>query len=285
MFSEHLQPGNIYPGFILFVWKGCKYFVLPDAIADMSLILTARYTWWCCLCACLSCCLCACRRFEITHFNVPPWIYRSLVYSLCDFFRKAKLLFILLFHITQISPNIFRQFHVSKRRHVTSERLKSPATQDFRWLSVVIDNDWKTSVNLLVTISPVPGQVLLRVLGWLLICSSYGSTLSGLPLTHSLHSGTGSVGIVQEVNIWYTLTWMEKVSHWLLVALLLSAAGPHWMGHLLLRSLYEHGLNLIKPWICDHIPSKMWDGITYPFPNFNGVTVEGNGSVISSHVW
>ena len=25
----------------------------------------------------------------------------------------------------------------------------------------------------------------------------------------------------------------------------------------------------------DHIPSKVWDEITYPFPNFNGRTVEG----------
>ena len=159
-------------------------------------------------------------------------------------------------------PDIFRQFHVSKRRHVTSERLKSLKVFDCcLWLSITIE---KWFVNHLVTGSPVPGQVLLRVLGWLLICSSYGSTLSGLPLTHSLHIGTGSVGIVQEVNIWYTLTWMEKDSHWLLVALLLSAAGPHWMGHSLLRSLYEHGLNLIKPWISDHMPSKMWDGIIYP---------------------
>ena len=33
-------------------------------------------------------------------------------------------------------------------------------------------------------------------------------------------------------------------------------------------------LTLIPPWISDHIPSKVWVEITYPFPNFNGTTVE-----------
>ena len=32
---------------------------------------------------------------------------------------------------------------------------------------------------------------------------------------------------------------------------------------------YKHGLNLITPWIRNHIPSKALDEITYPFPNFN----------------
>ena len=37
---------------------------------------------------------------------------------------------------------------------------------------------------------------------------------------------------------------------------------------------YEHGLTLIRTWICNHIHYKVWDEITYPFLNFNGVTVE-----------
>ena len=32
--------------------------------------------------------------------------------------------------------------------------------------------------------------------------------------------------------------------------------------------------NLIPVWICDYIHYKSWDEITYPFPNFNGATVE-----------
>ena len=27
-------------------------------------------------------------------------------------------------------------------------------------------------------------------------------------------------------------------------------------------------------WISDHMPSKVWDELTYPFPNFNGCTIE-----------
>ena len=37
---------------------------------------------------------------------------------------------------------------------------------------------------------------------------------------------------------------------------------------------YLHGLTLIPAWIRNHMPSKMWDEITYPLPNFNGFTVE-----------
>ena len=37
---------------------------------------------------------------------------------------------------------------------------------------------------------------------------------------------------------------------------------------------YWHGLTLIPAWISNHMPSNMWDEITYPFLNFNGATVE-----------
>ena len=37
---------------------------------------------------------------------------------------------------------------------------------------------------------------------------------------------------------------------------------------------YLHGLTLILAWISNHMASKMWDEITYPFLNFNGATVE-----------
>ena len=33
---------------------------------------------------------------------------------------------------------------------------------------------------------------------------------------------------------------------------------------------YLHGLSLIPVWISNHMPCKVWDEITYPFPNFNG---------------
>ena len=37
---------------------------------------------------------------------------------------------------------------------------------------------------------------------------------------------------------------------------------------------YKHGLTLIPAWISDHILSKVWDEIIYPFSNFNDCTVE-----------
>ena len=38
---------------------------------------------------------------------------------------------------------------------------------------------------------------------------------------------------------------------------------------------YWHGFILITAWKSNHMPSKMWDEITYSaFPNFNGCTIE-----------
>ena len=37
---------------------------------------------------------------------------------------------------------------------------------------------------------------------------------------------------------------------------------------------YLHGLTLISAWVSDTIHYKVWDEITYLFPNFNGCTVE-----------
>ena len=33
-------------------------------------------------------------------------------------------------------------------------------------------------------------------------------------------------------------------------------------------------LTLIPEWVSYHIPSQVWDEITYPFQNFNGSTVK-----------
>ena len=37
---------------------------------------------------------------------------------------------------------------------------------------------------------------------------------------------------------------------------------------------YWYGLTLIPAWISNYFHYKMWDGITFPFLNFNGATVE-----------
>ena len=41
-----------------------------------------------------------------------------------------------------------------------------------------------------------------------------------------------------------------------------------------LGPFYWHGLTLILAWINNDIHCKVWDEITHPFPNFNGVAVE-----------
>ena len=40
------------------------------------------------------------------------------------------------------------------------------------------------------------------------------------------------------------------------------------------RPIFYHGLTLIPVWISNHMSGKLWDKNTYPFPNFNGCTVE-----------
>ena len=42
----------------------------------------------------------------------------------------------------------------------------------------------------------------------------------------------------------------------------------------LLCLFYSRGLALMPAWISNHMSSKVWDGITYHFPNFSGCTVE-----------
>ena len=37
---------------------------------------------------------------------------------------------------------------------------------------------------------------------------------------------------------------------------------------------YSHGLYLILAWINNNMPRKIWDEITYLFPNVNGATGE-----------
>ena len=36
----------------------------------------------------------------------------------------------------------------------------------------------------------------------------------------------------------------------------------------------EEQVTLFPAWISKHMPSEVWDDITYSFPNFNGTTVE-----------
>ena len=70
-------------------------------------------------------------------------------------------------------------------------------------------------------------------------------------------SGNGLVLIKQQ-----PITWTNGIQQpWLH---LVSPGGP----------FYQHGLTLIPAWISNHMHSKAWYEITYPFPNFNSCTVE-----------
>ena len=52
----------------------------------------------------------------------------------------------------------------------------------------------------------------------------------------------------------------------------------HWTSNMSLShtwdTFYEHGLTLVSAWIGNHMPSKVWGEITYPFLNFNGAAIE-----------
>ena len=48
---------------------------------------------------------------------------------------------------------------------------------------------------------------------------------------------------------------------------------PHWVNRIFMGPLLLTE-TLIPAWINNHMPSKMWDEISYPFPNFNSYTVE-----------
>ena len=37
---------------------------------------------------------------------------------------------------------------------------------------------------------------------------------------------------------------------------------------------HQNGLTSIPAWISNHMPNKVWDEISYPFPNLNGESVE-----------
>ena len=36
---------------------------------------------------------------------------------------------------------------------------------------------------------------------------------------------------------------------------------------------HQHGLALMSAWITNHMHSKVWENITYPFTNFNSATI------------
>ena len=74
------------------------------------------------------------------------------------------------------------------------------------------------------------------------------------------------------------LKWVAVIWHGgegaTIVVLAVDARGP----------FYWHGLTLIPAWISNHVSSKLWDEITYPFQTSTVALLKfGIGSIISSH--
>ena len=87
------------------------------------------------------------------------------------------------------------------------------------------------------------------------------------------------------LTVWRQLSRTNVWKQWYCWLLLLGSVWFQWClsNHLstfstmtmlvTLGPLYKYGF-LILAWICNHMPCKVWDEITYPFPNFNSCTVE-----------
>ena len=77
-----------------------------------------------------------------------------------------------------------------------------------------------------------------------------------------------------EHSHWMAMHWTTRI-HWVGVFLALEVpwdiARPRRL--FLMMSLKTY-LRSLLAWISNCIPSKVWDEFTYPFPNFNGATVE-----------
>ena len=67
-----------------------------------------------------------------------------------------------------------------------------------------------------------------------------------------------------EVSASFQLKYSKKYAHdWNFVVICCNITPPS-----------DHGLTLTPAWVFYYIYYDMWDEMTYPFPNFNGYTVE-----------
>ena len=85
-----------------------------------------------------------------------------------------------------------------------------------------------------------------------------------------LHLNSNIISIPQAVTIEYD----SGVCGWI------SNFTPHYTGHAIIHPCWGLKLNHVSkwppvaPWISNHMPRKVRAGITYPFLNFSGCTVE-----------
>ena len=95
-------------------------------------------------------------------------------------------------------------------------------------------------------------------------------SLKYVPMS-SIDNKTALVQVMawRRTNRRQAITWTKfDPVHWRIYAL-------RWVKAVAAMGLfYWHGLTLIPAWISNHMPSKVWEEIIYPFPNFNGCIVE-----------
>ena len=94
--------------------------------------------------------------------------------------------------------------------------------------------------------------------------------------TESRHETNLSSSLMARVAVFMTAsaTSDDKVGIMANSRLSLFASTYHKLINICWDPFHWHGLTSIPAWISNHIPSKMWDEIRYPFQNFNGCTVE-----------
>ena len=105
------------------------------------------------------------------------------------------------------------------------------------------------------------------------ICCLYLITENNTMYTQPINMINSSISVYRETSYAHFCA--------LVIFLLYCHCTEYWIGssssawhHGPLLLFYLHGLTLTPAWINDYIHYKVWDGITYPFPNINGSTVE-----------
>ena len=136
-----------------------------------------------------------------------------------------------------------------------------------KWSHCISSEDW-VPINF-IYIYPIFHYVAVTWPGWIAMRTAASQVATGLVSEAVPTFGHGQ-------SRWQTLQWNSgwtpadtgNLGFWKINCQMSCTSFTN-MG-----TFYKHGLTLIPAWISNHIPSKLWDEITYPFPNFKSGTVE-----------
>ena len=114
--------------------------------------------------------------------------------------------------------------------------------------------------------------------------SSGGGNVPGIPGTCTTYNFTylargpwqciyPSLSVSETIQVVLSEMFVQLLC-WNLFLLWHHVARPFTPSHFNWGPFYWHELTVIPAWISNHIHYKVWDGITYPFLNFNGAIVE-----------